>query len=53
LVIGKRRGDFNGLLENRIFNIVFVNESNGTGIEIGDTDIPVKYIGERTEINRK
>jgi alpha-D-xyloside xylohydrolase len=52
LIIGKRQGSYNGLVEYKVFNIVFVKESNGTGIKIGNTDISVKYNGERVEINR-
>jgi alpha-D-xyloside xylohydrolase len=53
LVIGQRQGSFNGLLKTRIFNIVFVRESTGTGIDMGDTYITVDYNGENTMIRRK
>lgn len=53
LVIGKRQGSYNGLIKKRIFNIVFVKESIGTGIEMGDTYITVNYNGESTLIKRK
>ena len=32
LVIGKRIGEFDGMLKDRTFNIVFVNKSHGVGI---------------------
>jgi alpha-D-xyloside xylohydrolase len=53
LIIGKRQGSYNGLLENRIFKIVWVDESNGLGIEISDSFIPLKYKGEKIEIRKK
>lgn len=46
LIIGKRKGkSFDGLIEKRVFNIVWVNESNGIGIETGKTNVSVKYNG--------
>ncbi|MEN9908042.1 MAG: hypothetical protein RLZZ540_1191 [Bacteroidota bacterium] len=54
LLIGKRKGkSFDGLIENRVFNIVWVNESNGVGIESGKTNISVKYNGNSVAIRRK
>jgi alpha-D-xyloside xylohydrolase len=53
LVIGKRQGSFNGLIKKRFFNIVFVKESIGTGIEMSDTYTTAEYNGESTVINRK
>lgn len=32
LTIGKRKGNFNGMIKNRTFNIVFVDKENGTGV---------------------
>jgi alpha-D-xyloside xylohydrolase len=52
LTIEKRQGDFEGILEERFFNIVWVNESNGTGIEKGCADITVKYSGGKIEIEK-
>ncbi|MEJ5258851.1 MAG: TIM-barrel domain-containing protein [Anaerohalosphaeraceae bacterium] len=34
LTIGERKGSFDGMLANRTFQIVFVRENHGTGIEI-------------------
>jgi alpha-D-xyloside xylohydrolase len=54
LTIGKRQGkSFNGLIENRIFNIVWVDESNGTGLENGKANVSVKYNGNNVKILRK
>jgi len=54
LTIGKRKGKkFNGLIENRVFNIVWVDESNGVGLENGKTNVSVKYNGSSITIRRK
>jgi alpha-D-xyloside xylohydrolase len=48
LTISDRKGEFPGMLQNRTFNIVLVNESNGKGVE--NTEIPsksIKYVGEK------
>jgi len=34
LTIGERKGKFSGMIKNRKFNIVLVNENFGTGVEI-------------------
>jgi alpha-D-xyloside xylohydrolase len=53
LVIGKSEGKFDGLLNKRVFNIVWVDQSNGLGVEKGITNISVKYNGNRVEIKKK
>jgi len=54
LTIGKRKGkSFNGLIKNRVFNIVWVNESNGIGIENAKTNVSVKYNGKSIAIQKK
>ncbi|WP_143155255.1 glycoside hydrolase family 31 protein [Wenyingzhuangia marina] len=54
LTIGKRKGgNFNGLIKNRVFNIVWVDESNGFGIENGKTNISVQYNGSSIAVPRK
>jgi len=46
LTIGKRQGEFPGILEQRIFNIVMVGESHGTGDRIeANPDNKVIYTG--------
>lgn len=47
LIIGKRQGKFEGFLKERIFNIVFVNESEGLGISVNPLRKKVKYNGKR------
>jgi alpha-D-xyloside xylohydrolase len=58
LTIGKRQGDFEGLLKERIFNIVWVNESDGKGVDISLSKKSIKYTGlvctiDYTNQNRK
>jgi alpha-D-xyloside xylohydrolase len=51
LTISNRKGGFPGMLKERSFQIVIVNEKNGTGIEI--TKKPnrtVKYNGSKLEV---
>lgn len=43
----------NGLIENRIFNIIWVDESNGIGLENGKTNVSVKYNGNSMAVQRK
>jgi len=45
LTIGPRKGRFDGMLQTRIFNIVWVRKQNGTGIYEGKTDLAIKYNG--------
>ncbi len=42
LTIGDRQGRFPGMLENRVFHVVFVAEGHGAGI--GQTDLPDKVV---------
>lgn len=54
LTIGKRKGkSFNGLIKNRVFSIVWVDESNGVGLENGKTNVSVKYNGNSIAIEKK
>ena len=51
LTISNRKGEFPGMLKERSFQIVIVNEKNGAGIEI--TKKPnrtVKYNGSKLEV---
>ena len=51
LTISDRKGQFQGMLKERQFNIVLVNENNGTGLEIcPKADRTVKYDGKKLEI---
>ncbi|MGA1978904.1 MAG: TIM-barrel domain-containing protein [Bacteroidales bacterium] len=51
LTISDRRGEFPGMLKERIINVVLVSENHGTGLEIcTKPDKTTKYNGEKLEI---
>jgi alpha-D-xyloside xylohydrolase len=53
LVIGDRTGNFPGMLNNRTFKIIWVNESHGTGLQPEqDPDKIVEYSGKELIINK-
>ena len=53
LTIGEREGEFPGMLEQRTFQIVFVDENHGTGIELSQrADKVVKYSGKGISVSR-
>jgi alpha-D-xyloside xylohydrolase len=53
LTIGDRQGSYPGCLTKRIFNVVFVNESEGMGIAMCKMKKHVIYTGKKTEIRIK
>ena len=50
LTIAKRQGDFPGMLVERIFNIVFVSDQNGTGMNESKSFKKVKYTGQKISV---
>jgi alpha-D-xyloside xylohydrolase len=51
LTIGDRKGEFQGILKERTFNIVVVRENQGNGISIVETpDQVVKYNGTQLKV---
>jgi alpha-D-xyloside xylohydrolase len=51
LTIGKRRGDFPGMLKTRTFNVVVVSPDHGTGVDTtANVDNIVKYDGTEQKI---
>ena len=50
--IGNRKGDFPGILKERIFRIVWVNSKNGIGIEPAKEAETVKYSGKEIKIKK-
>jgi alpha-D-xyloside xylohydrolase len=51
LTIGKRRGDFPGMLKTRKFNVVVVSPDHGTGVGVtGKVEKVVQYVGTETTI---
>jgi alpha-D-xyloside xylohydrolase len=53
LTIDKQQGSYEGALKKRVLNIVWVNESNGNGIEITPKSKTVIYKGEKVSVIKK
>lgn len=54
LEIGKRTGEFPGMLKERTFNIVWVSENHGAGVPLTDKpDAVVHYTGKALKISAK
>jgi len=53
LTIGKRVGEFPGMLKEREFRIVWVKEGHGTDVEIApEIDKVIQYVGERVIVKK-
>ena len=51
LEIGERKGAFSGMLASRTFQIVFVSENHGNGIELTEhADKTVRYAGQSVSV---
>jgi alpha-D-xyloside xylohydrolase len=54
LTIGKRKGHFSGMLNERTFEVVFVTENHPKAYDPGDpADAVVKYTGEEVKMKMK
>jgi alpha-D-xyloside xylohydrolase len=53
LTIDKQQGGYTGALKKCVLNIVWVNESNGTGIDISRNAKRVVYTGEKITVVKK
>lgn len=53
ITIGDLQGYYKGALTNRVFNIVFVQEGNGGGIEEGSVKKAVSYSGKKVSVKFK
>jgi alpha-D-xyloside xylohydrolase len=53
LLIGDKLGNYKGSVTNRVFNVVFVNESEGYGITVSKMGKKVSYSGKKVEIKLK
>ena len=53
LTISKRQGHYPGSIDNRVFQIVLVSESNGAGIESSNIKKQISYIGNKVIIRLK
>jgi alpha-D-xyloside xylohydrolase len=50
--IGKRKGSFKGMNKEKLFNIVFVSEIKGVGIEPEAKPIKLKYKGDKLVVKQ-
>ncbi len=50
LIIGDVQGQFSGMLQKRVFNIIWINEQSGNGINVCKIDKQVKYEGKKVVI---
>ena len=50
LFIGDRKGEFNGMLKNRTFNVVYVNQANPKAFDLKVKGKTVKYSGTKQVI---
>ena len=53
LTISERKGSFPGMLESRTFNVTFVKENAGAGVESSTPDQTVQYFGKEASITTK
>jgi alpha-D-xyloside xylohydrolase len=53
LTIKDRKGEFPGMLKDRTFNIVWVNATNGIGVEPALKVETIKYSGQEISIKKK
>jgi alpha-D-xyloside xylohydrolase len=53
LTIDKQQGGYAGALKKRVLNIVWVNETDGKGIEISPKIKAVIYTGEKISVTKK
>ncbi len=53
LTIGKRKGEFQGMLQEREFRIVWVKDGHGVGVEIApEIDEVIQYAGEKVIVTK-
>ena len=50
LVIGKREGTFEGMMPNRIFNVIFVSANSAKGVDTVAQGVTLKYSGEKLSV---
>jgi len=53
LTVGQRQGKYKSSLEKQILYIVWVSESNGTGLERNNANVTLKYTGKKIVIKRR
>jgi len=52
LIIGDIQGQYPGMLQKRIFNIIWISELSGNGINICKTDMQIKYEGKKVVVEK-
>ncbi len=52
LTIGERKGDFEGMLKDRTFRIVWVSSKNGTGVEPAKQAVEIAYSGKEVKVKK-
>ena len=50
LTIGSKQGNYPGSMKERVFNVVLVNQSKGTGIAMSSSVKRITYSGMKTEV---
>ena len=50
LTIGKRKGEYNGMMKNREFKVVYINSKQAGSIDKATTNKSIQYKGEKTTI---
>ncbi|HTG65633.1 MAG TPA: DUF5110 domain-containing protein, partial [Flavobacterium sp.] len=51
LTVGKRKGDFKGMIKNRVFNIILVSKEKGTGMtSTTNFDKTISYDGKEKSV---
>lgn len=54
LEIGKRRGEFPGMLKDRTFNVIWVSENHGAGVALTEKpDAVVHYTGKAVKVSNR
>jgi alpha-D-xyloside xylohydrolase len=53
LIIGERKGEFEGMLKNRTFRIVWVSSKNGTGVEPAKQAVEIAYSGKEVKVKNR
>ena len=53
LTIGKRSGNFPGMLKERTFRVIFASPNHGAGMAAGEADAVVRYSGKAVTVSGK
>jgi alpha-D-xyloside xylohydrolase len=53
LTVDRQKGNYAGAVKNYVFNIVWVNEEKGTGIDITPHPVSIAYSGNKISISKR